>query len=137
MQDNLNIAVIVISAVFVIGVAFVRRWMRYRKIRKSGANLTLCCKRLAHQPVQAKGTAREIYLSRFIAPSHVPFANGRAVRLRPEYYECIKQIIYTISRGEVSVIAYVDKVLKAHLEDNGAVIDALYEDRARELSQNE
>ena len=51
------------------------------------------------------------------------------VKIRPSYHERIREITRVIGRGDVTITAYVDKVLKAHLDDNRETIERLFEER--------
>ena len=54
-----------------------------------------------------------------------PIRSDNRVRIRPEYYERLRSIA-GVAGGEVSITAYVDRVLEAHFEDNEAAIASLY-----------
>ena len=59
----------------------------------------------------------------------LPFAGNKHVKIRPSYHERIREITRVIGRGDVTITAYVDKVLKAHLDDNRETIERLFEER--------
>mgnify|MGYP005793587631 CR=1 FL=1 len=68
------------------------------------------------------GTVRcDAYRLRFLLSRGRTFASRKTVRIRPEYYERLSRI--TAQYGGLSLIAYVDNVLRAHFEDYGESID--------------
>ena len=69
------------------------------------------------------------YLARYICLLRLPFAGNKHVKIRPSYHERIREITRVIGRGDVTITAYVDKVLKAHLDDNRETIERLFEER--------
>ena len=66
---------------------------------------------------------------RYICLLRLPFAGNKHVKIRPSYHERIREITRVIGRGDVTITAYVDKVLKAHLDDNRETIERLFEER--------
>ena len=62
-----------------------------------------------------------MYRLRFLLSRERTFTSRKTVRIRPEYYERLSRI--TAQRGGVSLIAYVDNVLRAHFEDYAESID--------------
>ena len=61
------------------------------------------------------------------APSNT--RSGKTVYIRKEFHERITRIVQVIGKNELSLYSYVDKVLKAHLDDNRETIERLFEER--------
>ena len=68
-------------------------------------------------------------MARYICLLRLPFAGNKHVKIRPSYHERIREITRVFGRGDVTITAYVDKVLKAHLDDNRETIERLFEER--------
>ena len=99
MSDKAIILSVILAAVLCVAVPFIFRVCRYRRRMK-----TL---------IVPDGPSGEV------AVGTVP---------TPEA-ERIREITRVIGRGDVTITAYVDKVLKAHLDDNRETIERLFEER--------
>ena len=120
MSDKAIILSVILAAVLCVAVPFIFRVCRYRRRMK-----TL---------IVPDGPSGEVapeaeYLARYICLLRLPFAGNKHVKIRPSYHERIREITRVIGRGDVTITAYVDKVLKAHLDDNRETIERLFEER--------
>ena len=125
MSDKAIILSVILAAVLCVAVPFIFRVCRYRRRMK-----TLIV------PTALRGgrrgtvpTPEAEYLARYICLLRLPFAGNKHVKIRPSYHERIREITRVIGRGDVTITAYVDKVLKAHLDDNRETIERLFEER--------
>jgi Protein of unknown function (DUF3408). len=131
MRENVIILCIAAVAVIAITVPFIRRALRHWKMAGFGA--------LENEPdiviIQKVSPAeKERYLKRFIHRRRLPFRSANSVWVRPEHHARIRSIIRSVGQGNVTITAYVDKVLEAHFEDTGNVVESLYEDNNPEQS---
>ena len=135
MSDKIIISSVILVAVFLVAVLFIRRAICYRKRMKRmvGASLMTEDAILGLNPPLVTDADR--YLVRFIFLLRLPFRSSKTVKIRPEYYERMRDITHIIGHNDVSITAYVDKVLKAHLEDNRDSIESLCELYSRPLGQ--
>lgn len=125
-EKNIFPFVIMVAILSVAGLFF-RKVLRYRRRLKD--------KGVSQDPADAavlgftppQVTDADRYMLRFICLLRLPFRSSKTVKIRPEYYERIRDITRVIGRREETITAYVDKVLKAHLDDNRESIDLLYE----------
>lgn len=125
MSDKAIILSVILAAVLCVAVPFIFRVCRYRRRMKtlivpdgpSGGRRGDC----PHPEAE--------YLARYICLLRLPFAGNKHVKIRPSYHERIREITRVIGRGDVTITAYVDKVLKAHLDDNRETIERLFEER--------
>ena len=115
MSDKAIILSVILAAVLCVAVPFIFRVCRYRRRMK-----TL---------IVPDGPSEAEYLARYICLLRLPFAGNKHVKIRPSYHERIREITRVIGRGDVTITAYVDKVLKAHLDDNRETIERLFEER--------
>lgn len=125
MRENIIIIGIIAVAVIAIAVPFIRRALRHRKIVGLGT--------LENDPEivivpEISPVEKERYLKRFIHRRRLPFRSTNSVWIRPEHHARIRSIIHSVGYGNVTITAYVDKVLEAHFEDTGNVVESLYED---------
>ncbi len=116
MTHYMTTACILLAAVAAVAALFIRR-------------AVLCRRRLRQMPPHEEMPIPEIpewvcrqdgYETRYIYRRET-FASDNTVRIRPEYYERLRRI--AARSGAVSMIAYVDNVLRSHFEDNGEYID--------------
>jgi len=128
MSENAIILCIVLAAVAVIAAVFIRRAKRHREIVKASPSEEISME--VHPKDQ---TEEDIYLARFVWLSQGRTGSRRTIRVRPEYYDRIRAITRTIGHDRVSLIAYLDNVLKAHFDDNRDVINTLYRKDDNEL----
>lgn len=135
MSDKIIISCVIMAAVFLVAVLFIRRAICYRKRMKQMAGVSAPSDDaiLGLNPPQVTDADR--YLVRFICLLRLPFRSSKTVKIRPEYYERMRDIIRVIGHNDVSITAYVDKVLKAHFEDNRESIDSLCELYSRPSGQ--
>lgn len=124
MSEKLIILCIVLAGVAAIAFPFIRRALRHRNAIGS----TVPKKEISMQTVPPEPSFRDIYLMRFIALARSPFRHGRSVLVRPRYHLWIKMIIRSIGEKDMTITEYVDKVLKAHFDDNRKVINELYDE---------
>lgn len=127
MKENLILVCAVAVSVFFIGLPFVCQALRCRRnIRNS-------------EPAENEPTAEELtsqtpedkhFVARFTGLQQPPFTAGKTVRIRPQYYQRIKEVISRIGHDEISIISYVDNVLKAHFDDHNETINSLCDGRS-------
>lgn len=129
MSDNLIMLCVVLAVMAGIAVPFIRRAIRHRKT--IGANVPQEEITVEVQPKDR--TAEDIYLFRYICPDRGPIGSNKTIRIRPEYYDRIRAIAHIVGKNELSLIAYLDNVLKAHFDDNRDIINALYRNNTDEL----
>jgi len=125
MRENIIIICMAAVAVIAIAVPFIRRALRHRKV----VGLRALENELDIVTIPNVSPAeKERYLKRFIHRRRLPFRSTNSVWIRPEHHARIRSIIRVIGYGNVTITAYVDKVLEAHFEDTGNVVESLYED---------
>lgn len=124
MSDKAIMLIIVAATVLIIAVLFIRRAIKYR----DAAEATAPEEEISIEVIPPEQSERDIYLMRHICLQHSPFRSGRSVLIRPRYHEWIRQINRNIGDKEMSITEYVDKVLKAHFDDNREVINDLYDE---------
>ena len=125
MREDVIIICMAAIAVIAIAAPFIRRALRHRKMMGFGAS--------ENEPdiviiPEISPAEKERYLKRFIHRRRLPFRSTNSVWIRPEHHARIRSIIRVIGYGNVTITAYVDKVLEAHFEDTGNVVESLYED---------
>lgn len=133
MLDKLIFSAVILAAVLIVAVSFVYKALHYRRRMKSG-NTSYPG---GEMPLPAScRSVSERYMARYIGVRHTSFRSTCRVRIRPAYYERIRSIVHDIGGGEVSITAYIDKVLAAHFEDNEAVIGSLCGDSMPDSRRN-
>lgn len=143
MSDKIILSCVILAAVFSVAVLFIRRARGYKKRMRQVLDAPVLAPESPDSPESAphqavehlspQSSGQDIYLARFICLLRQPFHSRQSVRIRPEYYERIKKIAFVIGQNDVTVISYLDKVLKAHFDDNRDAINALYKERGGEL----
>lgn len=115
MTEKTIVASILAGCTLLLFAAFVRRGVIYcRRLHRTAA--------VSQQiPRSAELLRYDMYRTRFLLNRGGTFASRKTIRIRPEYYERLRRI--TAQRSDLSLIAYVDNVLRAHFEDYGAGID--------------
>jgi hypothetical protein len=131
MSDNAIILCIVLAAVAVIAAVFIRRARRYRKIVVKAVPPD----EISIEVQPKEQSLMDIYLLRFLWLNQGRTGSRRTIRVRSEYYDRIREITQTIGNERVTLIAYLDNVLKAHFDDNRDVINALYQKKSNEPSK--
>lgn len=126
MSDKAIILSVILAAVLCVAVPFIFRVCRYRRRMKT---LIVPDGPSGEVAVGTVPTPEAEYLARYICLLRLPFAGNKHVKIRPSYHERIREITRVIGRGDVTITAYVDKVLKAHLDDNRETIERLFEER--------
>lgn len=126
MSDKAIILSVILAAVLFVAVPFIFRVCRYRRRMKT---LIVPDGPSGEVAVGTVPTPEAEYLARYICLLRLPFAGNKHVKIRPSYHERIREITRVIGRGDVTITAYVDKVLKAHLDDNRETIERLFEER--------
>lgn len=126
MSDKAIILSVILAAVLCVAVPFIFRVCRYRRRMKA---LIVPDGPSGEVAVGTVPTPEAEYLARYICLLRLPFAGNKHVKIRPSYHERIREITRVIGRGDVTITAYVDKVLKAHLDDNRETIERLFEER--------
>ena len=116
MSDKAIILSVILAAVLCVAVPFIFRVCRYRRRMKT---LIVPDGPSGEVAVGTVPTPEAEYLARYICLLRLPFAG----------HERIREITRVIGRGDVTITAYVDKVLKAHLDDNRETIERLFEER--------
>ena len=66
---------------------------------------------------------QDAYETRYIYAPRRTFSSNRKIRIRPDYYKRLRQVSVIPGSRSFSLIAYLDNILRAHLEDNGEYID--------------
>ena len=122
MSDNAIILCIVLAAVAVIAAVFIRRARRHRETIVQAA----APEEISIEVHPKEQSAEDIYMLRHIYLEREPFKGTLTVRVRPEYVDRIRKITSTIGENHVPISDYVDKVLKAHFDDNRESINVLY-----------
>jgi len=129
MSENAIILCIVLAVVAIVGAAFIRRARRHRQTVIQAA----APEEISVEVYNQDPSAENIYMLRHIYLKRERFKGTLTVRIRPEYVELIRKITSTIGETHVPISDYVDKVLKAHFDDNREIINALYRKKAGEL----
>ncbi len=136
MSDKVIMLCVVLAAVGVIAIIFIRRAMRYKK-KALGAIVpekeVIPEEETQPEPPPEEPSAREVYLSRFIHRKRDIFKSGKAISVRLEHHNLIRAITRVIGRNEISLAAYLDNVLKAHIDENMDTISRLYDERTEEI----
>lgn len=104
MSDKAIILSVILAAVLCVAVPFIFRVCRYRRRMKT---LIVPDGPSGEVAVGTVPTPEAEYLARYICLLRLPFAGNK----------------------HVTITAYVDKVLKAHLDDNRETIERLFEER--------
>lgn len=129
MSDNAIILCVVLGAVAIIAAAFIRRAKRHGKTIVQ----TIVPDEFSIGVYPKDQTAEDVYMLRHIYLQREPFKGTLTVRVRPEYVERIRKITSTIGESHVPITDCIDKVLKAHFDDNREIINSLYRQKADEL----
>lgn len=129
MSDNAIILCIVLAAVAVIAAVFIRRARRHREIVVETAPQ----EEISVEIQPKEQSAEDVYMFRHIYLEREPFKGTLTVRVRPEYVDWIRKITATIGESHLPISDYVDKVLKAHFDDNREIINVLYRQKSGEL----
>ena len=79
-----------------------------------------------------KQAAKDTYLSRYISPKHKSFKDGRSILIRPKYHDVIRVVCRSIGDNDVTITAYLDRILKVHFDDNWEAIESLYNEKKRD-----
>ncbi|GGK19069.1 DUF3408 domain-containing protein [Parabacteroides faecis] len=122
MSENAIILCIVLVAVAVIAAIFIRRARRHR----DAIGQTAPPEEITLEVHPKEQSAEDIYLLRFVRLNQGRTGSRRTIRVRTEYYDRIQAITRTIGDDRVTLIAYLDNVLKAHFDDNRESINTLY-----------
>jgi len=122
MSENAIIFWIVLAVVAVIAAVFIRHARRHRETVMQAA----APEEISVEVHPIDQPAEDVYMLRHIYLQREPFKGTLTVRVRPEYVDWIRKITATIGESHVPISDYVDKVLKAHFDDNREVINALY-----------
>ena len=135
MSDKVIMLCVVLAAVAVIAIVFIRRAMRYGKATGAGVpeNETMPDAEIQQEPPPAEPSVRETYLSRFISRKRHKFSKGGTVLISEGNYHLIRAVKHTIGRDKVSIVGYLDNVLNAHFENNREAINLLFDDRTDEI----
>ena len=75
----------------------------------------------AESPTAVGG--QDAYETRYIYAPRRTFSSNRKIRIRPDYYKRLRQVSVIPGSRSCSLIAYLDNILRAHLEDNEEYID--------------
>ena len=111
MTEKMIAATVLMGCVLLTAAVLIRRAVLHRQKLRRAEFAT-------ERPSRPSGTVRcDVYRLRFLLSRERTFT----LRIRPEYYERLSRI--TAQRGGVSLIAYVDNVLRAHFEDYAESID--------------
>ena len=111
MTEKMIAATVLMGCVLLTAAVLIRRAVLHRQKLRRAEFAT-------ERPSRPSGTVRcDVYRLRFLLSRERTFTS----RIRPEYYERLSRI--TAQRGGVSLIAYVDNVLRAHFEDYAESID--------------
>ena len=130
MSENTIILCTVLAVVTVVAALFIHRACRYRNACKTVVT--------PEEKHSEQSTKQDIYMFRFVYPERGIFATRKTIRVREEYYDRIRAIIQTIGDNEITLIAYLDNVLKAHFDDNRDVINALYREKTdKQINRSE
>ena len=115
MTEKMIAATVLMGCVLLTAAVLIRRAVLHRQKLRLAEFAT-------ERPSRPSGTVRcDVYRLRFLLSRERTFTSRKTVRIRPEYYERLSRI--TAQRGGVSLIAYVDNVLRAHFEDYAESID--------------
>lgn len=109
MSDKAIILSVILAAVLCVAVPFIFRVCRYRRRMKT---LIVPDGPSGEVAVGTVPTPEAEYLARYICLLRLPFAGNKHVKIRPSYHERIREITRVIGRGDVTITAYVDKVLR-------------------------
>ena len=134
MSDKIIMLCVALAAVAVIAALFIHRARRYKKKmnQRVGAAMTEAENPAPTFEELEKLVAKDTYLSRYISPIHEPFKDGRSILTRPKYHDLIRAVCQSIGDNDVTITAYLDRMLKAHFDDNLETIDSLYKEKKRD-----
>ncbi len=135
MSDKVIMLCVVLAAVCVIAIIFIRRAMRYKNAHGAVVPEKEVMPEAETQPEPPpdEPSAQEVYLSRFIHRKRDIFKSSKAISVRLEHHNLIRAITRVIGRNEISLAAYLDNVLKAHIDENMDTISRLYDERTEEI----
>lgn len=126
MSDEIKLLSVVAAAVVFVAIVYIRRALRHRKVIRAAIPREKTVEAIPSPEQMGK----DIYLASYIYLLRDPFQSKKTVRIRPEYNEWIRQITRVIGDRSLSATAYVDKVLKAHFDNNREIINSLYQEKA-------
>lgn len=129
MKETIITGCAVALSVLFIGLPFVHRALRYRKNIKHLSADGDAESTGMHDAIPTRGLAEDIFMSRYVGLRQPSFTAGKTVRIRPQYYRRIQEIIAKIGHDKVTIISYVDNVLKAHFDDNSKTVDSLFKEQ--------
>lgn len=133
MSENLIMLCVVLAVLAGLAIPFIRRAIRHKKA--IGENVPEEEITVAIQPKDQ--TAEDIYLFRYIYPERGQIGSNQTIRIRQEYYNRIRAITHVIGQNNITLIAYLDNVLKAHFDDNRDIINDLYRNNTDELFKSD
>ncbi len=119
MSDKVIVLCVVLAAVVIIAIVFIRRAVKYKNAHGAVVPET------QPETPPKELSPYQIFGGRFLFRERNSFRGGKAVQIRPEYYAHIAAIREIVNRNGVSITQYLDGVLKAHFEDNAEVIEYL------------
>lgn len=111
MTDKMIWACMVMMAIAVVSILFIRRAILYR--RRIRENI----RSYIRSDIPTQGRGNTVYEERFLFTPRAPFSSPKSVRIRPEYYDLLCQITQISGCSNISLTAYLDNVLRAHFED--------------------
>lgn len=115
MTDKMMLAGMFLAATSVIAIVALLCTVRFRKRRAKEYSWEF-------REIPEEIYRQDAYETRYIYARQNSFASCKTIRIRPEYYDRLRQITEVVGRSNLSLIAYMDHVLRAHFEDNGAYI---------------
>ena len=78
---------------------------------------------ISASPAEGSDEALSAYKKRFIYAFQPRFRSEFRIRIRPQYYELLQQIVASDLFNRLSLVDYLDRVLHEHLEENREAIE--------------
>jgi hypothetical protein len=146
MTDKAIVICVVLAALAVIAIVFVRRAMRYKKaiwvaeqgnepIPKADVQPPLEIQpepESESEPPLERLSAQQAYVDRYIFPERNKSKGGKTVQISLEHHARITAILNIVNRYGISMTRYLDGVLQAHFEDNAEIIKDMFGDLSDE-----
>lgn len=125
MTDKMFMAIVVMAGVACIAIFFIQRAWSYRRRLKQtrGTGKVPSRRPIASSPVEGSDEALSAYKKRFIYAFQPRFRSEFRIRIRPQYYELLQQIVASDLFNRLSLVDYLDRVLHEHLEENREAIE--------------
>lgn len=125
MSENIIIIATIATATALVAIPFTFRAFRYRRRLKTPEVTNPVSDWQEFKMSPSEAAPAQAYFFRYILRDYRPFRSDKTIKIRQEYYDSIRDIIRTIGHGRITMIGYLDEVLRAHFEEHEKAIDLL------------